>query len=140
MLSANFTLSEMTKSDYAIRRGILNNPGPVEIENLRALCVNVLQPLRDKFGVVKITSGFRNVSVNTGIGGSRNSDHCRGMAADLEVPGVSNRMVIAWIRKHLQFKQLILEYGDSGWVHVSYDAGNLKKEVLSFDGNTYKRI
>jgi uncharacterized protein YcbK (DUF882 family) len=140
MLSANFTLREMTKSDYAIRRGILNNPGPAEIENLRALCVNVLQPLRDKFGVVRITSGFRNASVNIGIGGSRNSDHCRGMAADLEVPGVSNRMVIAWIRKHLQFKQLILEYGDSGWVHVSYDPSNLKKEVLSFDGNAYKRI
>ena len=140
MLSKNFTLSELTKSSYAVRNGLSNIPSSIEVANLKALCVNVLQPLRDKFGTVNITSGYRAPAVNIGIGGSRNSDHCRGMAADLEIPGVSNREVVAWIRLNLPFKQLILEYGDAGWVHVSYDPRDLRKEVLSFDGKSYKKI
>lgn len=140
MLSKNFTLSELTKSSYAVRNGLSNIPSSIEIANLKALCVNVLQPLRDKFGAVNITSGYRAPAVNIGIGGSRNSDHCRGMAADLEIPGVTNREVVAWIRSNLPFKQLILEYGDAGWVHVSYDPRDLRKEVLSFDGKSYKKI
>jgi zinc D-Ala-D-Ala carboxypeptidase len=140
MLSKNFTLSELTKSSYAVRNGLSNIPSSIEVANLKALCVNVLQPLRDKFGVVNITSGYRAPAVNIGIGGSRNSDHCRGMAADLEIPGVSNRDVVSWIRLNLPFKQLILEYGDAGWVHVSYDPRDLRKEVLSFDGKSYKKI
>lgn len=140
MLSKNFTLKELSVSSYAVRKGLVNEPGAAEIANLKALCVNVLQPLRDKFGTVTISSGYRSRAVNVGIGGSSNSDHCRGMAADLEVPGVSNREVIAWIRANLPFKQLILEFGDAGWVHVSYDPRDLRKEVLSFDGKTYKKI
>ena len=61
-LSRNFTLSELTKSDTAIRRGINNNPNAEQIEKLK-LCENILQPVRDHFGRVKITSGFRSAEL-----------------------------------------------------------------------------
>ena len=62
-LTRNFTLSELTKSDTAIRKGINNNPSPEQIEKLKSLCENILQPVRDHFGRVKITSGFRSSRV-----------------------------------------------------------------------------
>ena len=136
-LSKNFSLHEMVKSETALRQGLENNPGPEEIANLKNLCVNVLQPIRDHYARgVKVNSGFRHPNVNAAVGGSRTSDHCRGMAADIEIPGVANAQVAEWINKNLQFTQLILEFytpgiPDSGWVHVSYDASNLKKQVMT---------
>ena len=62
-LTRNFTLSELTKSDTAIRNGINNNPNAEQVEKLKALCENILQPVRDHFGRVKITSGFRSVEL-----------------------------------------------------------------------------
>ena len=59
-LSRNFTLQELIKSDTAIRKGIDNNPNSDQVEKLKALCENVLQPVRDHFGRVKVTSGFRS--------------------------------------------------------------------------------
>jgi zinc D-Ala-D-Ala carboxypeptidase len=58
-LSRNFSLQELIKSDTAIRKGIDNNPNADQIEKLKRLCENVLQPVRDQFGRVKVTSGFR---------------------------------------------------------------------------------
>tara|TARA_Y100000004_G_scaffold43644_1_gene47836 strand:- start:36398 stop:36655 length:258 start_codon:yes stop_codon:yes gene_type:complete len=57
-LSRNFTLSELTKSDTAIRKGINNNPNAEQVEKLKLLCENILQPVRDHFGRVKVTSDF----------------------------------------------------------------------------------
>ena len=59
-LTRNFTLEELTKSDTAIRKGINNNPNPEQIEKLKTLCEKILQPVRDHFGRVKVTSGFRS--------------------------------------------------------------------------------
>jgi len=136
-LTANFSLAEMVKSETALRQGLDNDPGEVEIENLRALCENVLQPVREAYGRgVKVNSGFRHPDVNAAVGGSRTSDHCKGMAADIEIPGVANADLAEWIKDNLEFTQLILEFytpgvPDSGWVHVSYDPNNLKKQVLT---------
>jgi len=58
-LSRNFSLQELIKSDTAIRKGIDNNPNSDQIEKLKALCENILQPVRDHFGRVKVTSGYR---------------------------------------------------------------------------------
>jgi zinc D-Ala-D-Ala carboxypeptidase len=134
-LSKNFTLAEMTKSQMAIRNGIDNTPSQAEIENMKKLANMVLQPVRDRFGPVSISSGFRSVSVNSLVGGSPNSDHTRGMAADIEVPGVSNLEVAQWIAENLQFTQLILEFytddiPDSGWVHVAYNENKIVNEIL----------
>ena len=76
-LTRNFTLSELIKSDTAIRKGINNNPNAEQIEKLKALCENILQPVRDHFGRVKITSGFRSVELCEAIGSSARSQHAR---------------------------------------------------------------
>jgi hypothetical protein len=101
--------------------------------------------VRDHYGKgVKVNSGFRHPDVNQKVGGSRNSDHTRGQACDIEIPGVPNAELAEWIRDNLEFRQLILEFytpgiPDSGWVHVSYVAEDNKKEVLTAtkkDGKT----
>ena len=89
-LSRNFTLSELIKSDTAIRKGINNNPNAEQIEKLKALCENILQPVRDHFGRVKVTSGFRSVDLCLAIGSSSNSQHAKAEAADFECIGVDN--------------------------------------------------
>jgi len=144
-LTKNFTLAEMTKSETALRYDMDNTPGEKEIAALKLLCEKVLQPVRDHFGKgVKVNSGFRHPEVNSKVGGSKTSDHCRGQACDIEIPGVPNAELAEWIRDNLEFRQLILEFytpgvPDSGWVHVSFVAEDNKKEVLTAtkkDGKT----
>jgi zinc D-Ala-D-Ala carboxypeptidase len=136
-LTKNFSLHELTKSETAARHDMENKPGPAEIANLTELAGKVLQPISDHFQKgVHINSGFRHPDVNAKVGGSRTSDHTRGMAADLEIPGVANAALAEWIKNNLEFTQLILEFytpgiPDSGWVHVSYDPKNLKKQVMT---------
>ena len=124
-LSRNFTLSELIKSDTAIRRGINNNPNAEQIEKLKALCENILQPVRDHFGRVKITSGYRSAELCAAIGSSVNSQHAKAEAADFEVLGVDNAEVADWINMNCTTDQLILEFytpgePNSGWIHASY--------------------
>ena len=144
-LTKNFTLEEMTKSETALRYDIDNTPNEQEISAMKLLAEKVLQPVRDHFGKgVKVNSGFRNQDVNQKVGGSRNSDHTRGQACDIEIPGVPNAELAEWIKDNLQFNQLILEFytpgiPDSGWVHVSYIPEDNKKQVLTAtkkDGKT----
>ncbi len=136
-LTANFTLSEMVKSDTALRHDMDNTPGEKEIENLKRLAEKVLQPVRDAYGKgVKGNSGYRAPDVNAKVGGSKTSDHCKGQAADIEIPGIPNADLAKWIMDNLTYTQLILEFytsgvPDSGWVHVSYDPANLKKQNLT---------
>jgi zinc D-Ala-D-Ala carboxypeptidase len=87
-LSRNFSLAELTKSDTAIRRGINNNPSADQVEKLKSLCENILQPVRDRFGRVTITSGFRSGELCLAIGSSINSQHTKAEAADFECPGL----------------------------------------------------
>jgi len=105
-LTDNFSLAEMTKSDTALRLDIDNTPGPEEIENMTRLCECVLQPVRNHFSKgVKVNSGFRHPNVNAKVGGSKTSDHCKGMAADIEIPGVANADLAKWIVDNLEFRQ-----------------------------------
>ena len=138
-LSANFSLKELTKSDTATRLGIDNTPNQETIDNLKMLCEKVLQPVREHFGKsVNVNSGYRSPELNSSpaVGGSKTSDHCKGMAADIEIAGVANAELAQWIMNNLDYTQLILEFytqgiPDSGWVHVSYDPKNLKKQELT---------
>jgi len=136
-LSANFSLKELTKSDTATRLGIDNTPNEETIDNLKMLCEKVLQPVRDHFGKsVTVNSGYRSSETNQATGGSKSSDHVKGQAADIEIAGVANADLAQWIMDNLDYTQLILEFytqgiPDSGWVHVSYDPNNLKKQELT---------
>ena len=136
-LSPNFSLAEMIKSDTALRLDMENEPDDDHIDNMIALCENVLQKVRDHYGKgVKLNSGFRHPDVNAKVGGSKTSDHCKGMAADIEIPGVANADLAEWIVENCEFRQVILEFytpgvPDSGWVHVSYNPDDNKKQVLT---------
>ena len=93
--------------------------------------------MRDHFGKpVKISSGFRCSALNQAAGGSATSDHCKGQACDFEIDGVPNPELAEWIQNNLDYTQLILEFytqgqPNSGWVHVSYNPDNLKKQELT---------
>ena len=136
-LTTNFSLHELTKSETALRMGFDNTPGETETAALKLLAEKVLQPVRDHYGKgVKVNSGFRSPESNAAVGGSKTSDHCKGQAADIEIPGVPNAELAQWIMDNLEYTQLILEFytpgiPDSGWVHVSYDPNNLKKQELT---------
>ncbi len=121
-LSQNFHLSEFLRSQTAARHDIDMTPTPEVVDNLRRLCTDVLQPLRDALGPVHITSGYRPPKLNRLIGGSTTSQHVYGHAADLVVTGHTPLEVSRWIRDHLDtFDQVIHEFGE--WVHVSVPAG-----------------
>ena len=138
-LSKHFKLEEFTKSMTAIRKNIPNEPGSGDIKNLENLCYEVLEPVRAKFEKpITITSGYRSEALCEAIGSKKTSQHAKGMAADIEIFGVSNYDLAKYIEKNLNFDQLILECWDgkepnSGWVHVSYvnDIAN-RKSVLTY--------
>ena len=147
-LSRNFTLQELIKSDTAIRLNIDNNPNGDQIDKLKQLCENVLQPVRDQFGRVKVTSGFRSPELCRAIGSSENSQHADACAADFECLGVDNAELADWIYSNVNYDQMILEFytpgePNSGWVHCSYSDKPRKQFLHAFreEGKTkYKPI
>ena len=135
-LTENFSLSELTKSQTAERKGINNTPSPEHQENLKSLCTAILQPVRDHFSkVVTISSGYRSPELCTAIGSKITSQHAKGEAADFEIFGLSNKELADYINENLDYDQLILEYWkesdpNSGWVHCSYTNGSNRKQYL----------
>lgn len=130
ILSPHFELSEFTFSESAVRNGILNIPTNEELENLKLLCERILEPIRNQFGIVIVTSGYRNKEVNKLIGSSDKSQHIQGKAADIIVKKYSVEVVFDWIttKSKLPFDQCIQEY--NSWVHVSYDKDRQRKQAL----------
>jgi hypothetical protein len=148
-LTRNFSLQELIKSDTAIRKGINNNPNGGQIEKLKALCENVLQPIRDHFGRVKVTSGFRSEELCVAVGSSIKSQHAKAEAVDFECVGVDNAEVADWIYKNLETDQLILEFytpgePNSGWIHASWISEGRRAQFMhayKWEGKTkYKPI
>ncbi len=145
-LSPNLSLAEAVKSQTAIRHGIDNNPDDTVLENLRRVANKIFQPVRDHFGKpIAVTSGYRCEELNTRIGGSRSSSHCKGEALDLDADvygGLTNRDIFDYIKGNLKFDQLIYEFGTDeqpAWVHVSLRAENNRQEILRasrVDGRT----
>lgn len=143
-LSENFTLDEMTVSQEAVRAGLKNAPSDRHVAALRALCETVLQPLRDRIKrPIVVSSGYRSVNLNRRIGGSATSQHCKGEAADIMVPGMDTADVVDLIRAlHLPFDQVI----DEGrWTHISHSgaSGNRGEVLMAWrrGGEThYRRV
>ena len=129
MLSASFNLDEFIISQVAERHGYRNEPNEKQIENLRLLCVNVLQPLREIINVpIFINSGFRSFDVNAAVGGRFNSQHLEGKATDFIVPSMNLIDVFNIVLQKLSFDQLIYEFGK--WIHVSWNSETNRKDVM----------
>ena len=146
-LSKSFTLEELVKSNTAERAGINNNPSTDQIEKLQRLCENILQPVRDHFGMpVVVSSGFRSAELCLKVGSSINSQHAQGQAADFEIFGISNQELAHWIDKNLDYDQMILEFWNpedknSGWVHCSYKSPeDNRKEFLRAYRDESKKV
>jgi hypothetical protein len=134
-LSRFFTLAEMTRSDAATRANIPNEATPAAIENLTALCTNVLDPLRDAIGgPIKVSSGYRGPALNTLIHGAKRSQHLEGKAADIQAAGKSVlELFKTVIRLNLPFDQLIYEAQSPTvvWVHVSHNAAGNRGQIMT---------
>jgi zinc D-Ala-D-Ala carboxypeptidase len=135
------SLKELLFSESATRLGIDNTPTDQILINLQTLIYEIINPIVNQFGDIKITSGYRSPALCKAIGSSERSQHTTGMAVDCEVLGVPNKELADWIVNHLEFDQCILEFWkpeeiNSGWVHVSYNkAGNRKMYLRAYKAN-----
>lgn len=142
-LTNNFILEEFVISQVAERHAYKNEPNEKQIENLRLLCVNVIQPLREIINVpIFINSGFRSFDVNAAVGGRFNSQHLEGKAADFIVPSFKLVDVFNIVLQRLSFDQLIYEFGK--WIHVSWNDEMNRKDVMIskkvYGKTVYERI
>lgn len=143
-LSKHFHLSEFTVSETAARMGraIEVVPGDGIFEALQALCENVLDPVRERFGKLVVSSGYRPPWLNETLPGTAHaSQHMKGEAADFTCPGHSVEEVTRWVAQEsaLPFDQLIYEFG--AWTHCSYAAaprGSVLTARHSPEGTRYE--
>jgi len=131
-LTTNFSLSEMLISGAAYRCKYYEQFAPSEnvIQNLKELCENVLQPLRDELNLpIHVSSGYRCKRVNDKIGGAKTSQHVKGQAADIQIAGMTTIDICKKIIEiNIDFDQMIEEYGS--WVHISFNGRNNRKKIL----------
>ena len=125
-ISKNVSYKEAIKSNTATRLGIDNLPDQKQIDNMKLVADKIFQPLREFVGgPIKINSFFRSPDLNRAIGGSSKSQHCLGLAMDLDdtFGHKTNAEMFNWIRENLDYDQMIWEFGSDdnpAWVHVSY--------------------
>lgn len=133
--SKYFSLSELTVSEIAARRGLKNSPFGKQLDNLKQTALN-LDFIRDGLGQpVIVTSGYRSPEVNAAVGGSKTSAHCHGLAADFTCPGYGSPLAVAKaiLASGIEFDQLIHEYG--AWVHIGFaEPGKpSRKQILTIN-------
>ena len=128
-ISEHVSYREATRSNTALRRGIDNIPDVDQLENMKVLAKKVFEPLRKWVGgPIKINSFYRSPELNVAIGGSKKSQHCEGFAIDIDDTFGGkftnlNAEMFKYIRYHLDYDQIIWEFGDDdnpAWVHISY--------------------
>lgn len=139
-LSKDFTLAEMIASVKALACDIMEqwNPPQEVIDNLGALCSNLLQPLRDALGPIHISSGWRCPRLNKLVGGVPDSWHLTGCAADTEFYGEGgNQAIIDTVKElNLPFDQMIDEF-NLKWVHLSYSKKQCRKQMFRLVNGIY---
>jgi hypothetical protein len=129
-------MDEASASQYAERTGVANEPPSELFPAMQIVAHRILEPIRERFGSFSPTSWYRSPYVNRMIGGKPNSQHVKGEAVDVKIPGVPTRVLAEWCRDNIQYDQLILEYHDpakpySGWVHISAVAGDNRGQTLT---------
>ena len=133
------SLKELLFSETATRLGIDNTPTDQILINLQTLIYEVINPIINQFGDIKITSGYRSPALCKAIGSSELSQHTKGEAVDFVIPNISNQEASLWIVKNLEFDQCILEFWkpetNSGWVHCSYSKTNRKMYLRAYKAN-----
>ena len=126
MISKHVSYKEGVYSNTATRRGIDNTPNDEQLDNMELIANEVFEPLRMWVdGPIKINSFFRSPDLNTAIGGSSKSQHCKGQAMDIDdtFGKATNAEMYHFIKDNLDFDQMIWEFGDDdnpNWVHISY--------------------
>jgi len=124
-ISQYISYKEAVHSDTARRKGIRNTPNEQQLEAMKLLANKVFEPLRKFIGEpIRVNSFFRSITLNRLIGGSSTSQHTKGEAIDLDaMNGGTNKTLFDYIRDHLEYDQLIWEFGtdnEPDWIHVSY--------------------
>lgn len=146
-LSKNFVLSEITRSNTARRLGISNEPSKEHLANMQVLITELIQPMRDALGPIRISSGYRSPQLNRAIGGSKKSQHCKGQALDLQFwkdGQMCNEEIYRWVLKSgVKFDQMINEF-DFAWIHISLKEDKNRSMVLEAykdkDGDTAYKV
>jgi len=140
---SNFQYKEFVKSNNARRFNIPNIPTEKEWECIEKLVHNVLQSVRDHFGPIRITSGFRSIALCLKSNSSASSNHARGQASDFEPLDSSITLfeILEWISFNCDFRELIAEFFPEGWIHVAYrEDGNDKILKLKDHNHNYARV
>lgn len=143
-LSTNFTLAELVRTNH---KSLDNTPTPIVIDRLQDLCVNFLEPIRARFGPLRVNSGYRSPTVNAAVGGAPTSAHQFGCAADIDplTPNIKLQELVNWvIDNNLDFDQMILESsGTADWLHIGILRPGYelvpRHQLLRFKNGTYTR-
>lgn len=136
-ISKYVSYKEVTYSNQANALRIGNVPNAEQLHNLKLVCANIFDKVREHFGKpIGISSGFRSIELNTRINGSKSSQHMEGKALDIDgdiFGGINNKDIFDYIRKNCTFDQLIWEFGSENapaWVHVSYNKEGNRGQIL----------
>lgn len=134
-VTEHISFDEATISQTATRKGIINIPNNQQLENMKLVAEKCFEPVREHFGVpLKVSSFFRCEKLNKAVGGASNSQHVKGQAIDIQATSnITNAQIFEYIKKNLEFDQLIWEYGTNdnpAWVHVSFSNTHNRKQVI----------
>ena len=132
MISEHISFEEATQSPTAKRLKIKNTPDEATIYRMKLVAEECFEPLRKWYGKpIKINSFYRSLELNKAVGGSVNSQHCRGEAIDISAGSkAENKKLFNWCKENLEFDQLINEYNFT-WVHISFKNSNNRQQTLA---------
>jgi putative chitinase len=131
-LSDHFSLEEATHSDTATRLGISNQPNAQQLENMKVAAIG-MEKIRELLASpINVNSWIRLPEVNVAVGGSKVSSHMDGWAIDFVCKGFGTPLEVckAIEKSNIKFDQMIYEFGDKGWTHISF-APEMRQQKLT---------
>lgn len=143
-LSDNFSFEELTTTEHRDLLDRNREEAKQYIPKLKRVAVELLEPIRTKYGKVWVNSGFRGPELNKAIGSVPTSQHLAGEAADITIDGIDTDekklQVFDWIcdESDIEFHQLLIE--QNGCVHISLVTGNNDGEIARYDNTTKKKV